>query len=124
MVVEGPNKTNKWWERGSEEKKKILLERINRFLNDYSDEIPGEVVHSTSENINYKVRTGWFATVNVFLETCKEVGEYFPESFTKKVKDFLKSFQERQKESIYTTPEEIQKANDLLRRAKGYLEEK
>jgi hypothetical protein len=101
-------------------------QRLNGLLNDWSEEIPDEIIHSTSEKKNYKVRGGWFTAIIHSIELGIHKG-YIPESFTTEVHSFLKDFKERHglvsnDETVRTTPEEIEKGNQLLRKAREYTE--
>lgn len=41
------------------------LIELKKLRDNYSDEIPGEIAHSTSENRDYKVRTSWWGQLNM-----------------------------------------------------------
>ena len=43
-------------------------EKLRHLRDDYSDEIPDEIIHSTSPNNAFKVRRGWFQGVTANLE--------------------------------------------------------
>jgi hypothetical protein len=122
--MEGPNTNNRWWEKGDEEKKKILIERLKFFLEDYSEDESDVVRHSTDKDKKFKVRTGWFTALHILFGTCKTLGKYLPDSLIKEIDEFLKEFQDRQKERDWTTHEEMKKANYLFKEVEEYLEGK
>ncbi len=58
-----------------EEEKLMRLppkDRLRHLRDDFSDEIPNEIIHSTSLNKAFKVRVGWFQGVTATLEAALE----------------------------------------------------
>lgn len=47
-------------------------DRLRHLRDDWSDEIPDEIIHSTSPNKAFKVRVGWFQGVTATLEAALE----------------------------------------------------
>lgn len=53
-------------EQMPEEKKesvKHYLDIFKRLRDEYSNEVPEEIIHSTSDNNKFKIRRGWFASL-------------------------------------------------------------
>ena len=103
------------------EKKKDLIKRIDNLLNDYSNEIPENLINGSFKIKNFKVRTNWFSGV---LNTIEDSEQLLPESFKLELYDFIKSFKEKRKDSdeIRTNKEEIDIVDNFLKRAKEYIE--
>ncbi len=116
----------------NEDKKINSVKSIDHLLNDFSNEIPEKMARELieggsnfgSEYYKLKVRINWFHGVLSTLESAYYKG-FLPEDFWKEITDFIKKFKESHiKTSDRTTKEEIEKADDLLRRAKEFIEKK
>ena len=114
-----------------EQKKQYILSEINLLLNDFSNEIPKEVIHGPREEgqKQYKVRVGWFTGVFGILNFIwNTFPECFPEEFKSEVTKFRSDFRinhpgyKVKNDPPTTTKEEIDKADDLLKRGKEFIE--
>jgi hypothetical protein len=114
--ISKPNRENK-------EEKLIFLREINNLLDNFSEEIPVEMIDGSQEQRNYKVRTNWFTGIIHILEYAITRGilgtEFLPE-----IEQFIKNFKSRRIEpsEIKTTSEEIDTGNNLLKKVKDYIE--
>lgn len=99
------------------------LKGIDNLLNNFLNEIPDELINgSEKENHIYKVRVNWFNGVFNALERAYLM-KLLSEDFRKEVHVFFEEFKEsHKKDSDRTTKEEIDKADDLLKRAKEIIE--
>ena len=107
-----------------EEWRNIYLQRFQDLHDNWSDEIPEEMIHSDNPvNNRYKVRGNWFATIKSNFENCKTF-KIFPEEFNEEWKSFFKTYTLRMmssKEEVRTTKEEIDAVNKLLIKAQEII---
>ncbi|MFA6274005.1 MAG: hypothetical protein WC662_02485 [Candidatus Paceibacterota bacterium] len=111
-------------------KKEELLTQIDSFLNDYSNEIPEKMAHDLISSpssfgekyYKLKVRVNWFTGFLGYLELAYHE-KFIPEDFWIEIIDFIKRFKENhKKDSDRTTKEQIDEADNLLKRAKEIIE--
>ena len=115
--------------RNKEENEKLkqrFLDYSEELLNDYSNEIPVEMLSGLKEKDHkYKVRGNWFISIRNWFTNLEMEKIYFPDDFIEEYKTFFKNFQQSHKPinnvEQRTTKEEIDKADDLLRRAQEYV---
>jgi len=103
------------------EKKDYVLKEADRLLNEYSEEIPENLINGMSENLFFKVRTNWFGGCFALLDYSDN---FFPSDFNEEWKEFFYTFKKRREndnDQTRTTKEEIEKANNLLLRAIEYI---
>ena len=94
----------------------MTLEHLKRLKEDFSDEIPGEVLHGNGES---KVRRNWWHGVVGDLGYLKSKGQISSE-LEGEVQDFLNYYtSEDFHEQSLTTGEDITRANDLIDRILG-----
>ena len=101
------------------------LERINEFLNDWNDDIPEKILHSTSENNKFKVRKGWFSGIlgeinllrlsGLLSEPEKEAIDKFYHDYSGDILGFT---------GRLTTAEDIERGNEVLLILKQAIESK
>jgi len=116
--------------KSEEEKIERIQKTISTFshlLNDFSDDIPNEIVAGTG---NYKVRRGeWLGPVVFDLDWAIRIGLITDEQLIEDINHFTEGIQRRNEERrkalnegtaegdhIMTTREEINTANSLLKR--------
>lgn len=87
-----------------------------RYLRDsFSDEIPEEVVHSTSPNKKFKVRKGWFQGVTATLERALDEGFVANHDIELQVKDFVEEYLSQDfKDKPLTEASDIFEANKII----------
>lgn len=111
-------------EKTPEEWRKIFLEDLRGYYDDYSDEIPEKIVNGQDEGVHkYKVRGNWFFAVRETLKSC-ELIKLFPEDFNTECHEFFKKYTERrikEKGEHRTTKEELERANEILLKAQEIL---
>ncbi len=119
MIEELPN-TNKTLE----DWRKIYLQRFKDFHDNFSDEIPEEMLNGLNpENHKYKVRGNWFASLRNSLDNAAN-WKMFPDDFNTEWRNFFKSYDTRMIEGggkARTTKEDIDTANKLLVRAQEII---
>lgn len=112
-------------ENKEELNKDYFLKEIDSLLNKNSEEIPDEMLHSFSTNNDYKIRTAWFHSIAQLVDYAIKL-KYIPDDFKNTiVKPFLDDYKQRREiegEKHRTTKEDIEKGNEILRKAKEYLE--
>lgn len=111
--------------------KHFVLTQIDTLLQNYSNEIPKEIIHSDDIHEggkDYKVRAAWFATIEIILRGIAK--KYLPKEFCDEALALLVSVKlidprggKDGKLIHITTKEEIEKGDDLLRRAKILLQD-
>ena len=100
---------------------KTITDHI-RFLRDtFSDEIPGEVIHSDAKNNRFKVRRNWWVGLLADLENGLEDGEFSDPQVQREIKDFTEFYYHRPNffDKPLTTADDIARANSLIRRILG-----
>ncbi len=116
--------TEKLQSKTPEDWKNIYLQRFKDFHDNFSDEIPEEMINGENpENHKYKVRGNWFAGVRNSLDFIASQN-LFPEDFNEEWRSFFKAYGKRMTESnenIRTTKEEIDTVNNLLKKAQELL---
>ena len=88
----------------------------------YSEEIPEEIIHSGSQNNKYKVRAGWFHNVSLrfdVLNKRKMVPEYLMQKRAELLRDYNTSVE---KNNGRTQREDIDKWNGLINDVLKHLE--
>lgn len=107
-----------------EDWKSIYLQRFKDLHDNFSNEIPEEMLNGLNpENHKYKVRGNWFASVKNNFSNAERMN-MFPEDFNKEWHEFFAAYSKRMLGSTYkvrTTKEEIDVANNLLKRAQELL---
>ncbi|MDD5147284.1 MAG: hypothetical protein PHV63_01870 [Candidatus Daviesbacteria bacterium] len=99
---------------------KEFREDLIRYRGGYSDEIPEEILHSTSPNNNFKVRKSWFQGLVAHLENGIVFGEITEPDTIRKVERGLRRFtSERFRQKVRTTRRDIQYANLLIELVTG-----
>lgn len=105
-------------EIGLSEEKKMILDKLVEFLEDWEDEIPEEVVKSGDKKI--KCRTRWFTNVVNYTKAAKDFGYLDSDSgLCHEVEQFSLAHTLRNSEFQdrgLTTPEQIEGGNALLRK--------
>lgn len=106
-----------------QEQNEYFLKEIDVLLN-VSEEIPERMIDGSQIDKDYKVRTNWFAGVVHLLEYAINKN-MLEQEFRVEIKKFIKIFKSRHiNDKIRTTYEEIEMGNQLLRKAKNYIENK
>lgn len=105
-----------------EAEKKELIGKIDSFLNDFTNDIPEELVKLDDPNYyKYKVRVNWFQGVSYILESATNK-QLISEGLKNEVAVFFDNFKERHAvKDVRTTKEEIEKAENLLKKVKDEL---
>ena len=108
----------------------VYLQRFKDLHDNFSDEIPNEIVHgNNSENYKYKIRGNWFVTVRTCLQNAKLLN-FFPKEFNDEWEDFFLTWSQKKPErkndelgtvDTINTKEEIERANDFLIRAQEII---
>jgi len=105
--------------------KEYLIQKLEHFRDDFGDEIPAEVVHSSSPDNKFKARRGWFHLVAGHLKYGLEDGYIKDPVLKEKVEDFLKWCVEgdfkKGGDARLTTEEDIAKANEVINSVLGSL---
>lgn len=103
-IVGGENRAEKDW-----------FQELRRLRDDYIDEIPPYVVHSTSKKNNYKVRRGWITQVLMvlhFVYTDKIVRDV---KRRHKIKYHIEYFSSEEfRTQLLVTDEDIAKNNKII----------
>ena len=101
-VSEGPNE-------------KIIL-RLRHFKDDYSDEIPETILHSTSSNPPplYKVRKAWFQSLSSTFNQVKRAKITIDTTLTGKIRAFQAMIHDLAFKQRLTTKEDIDQANEII----------
>jgi hypothetical protein len=95
-----------------------------RLLNDYSDDLPAEVVHSISENNKYKCRAAWWGVLNIRMSGLEDRG-ILPTEISTEYHDVMQNYETHLKQrGGLTSAEDISAANSLLRKTISYLEDR
>lgn len=118
MKEGSPQKTIEDWKR-------IYLQRFKDFHDNFSDEIPKEIVTGKNEeNYKYKVRINWFAAIKNSFQSAALMN-IFPEDFNEEYTKFFRTYDERMASDkgrpVRTTKEEIDTANNLLKKAQEII---
>ena len=97
----------------------LLFEQLKVFRNEWSEEIPEEILNSAEGkdgDRRYKVRKGWFTNVGLALENLKDMGELTTEAQRDAVQEFIDNFSgaEEFKGKARVTAADIKKANELI----------
>jgi hypothetical protein len=107
-----------------EDWKSIYLQRFKDYHDNYSDEIPNEIINGENpENHKYKVRGNWFAAVKNSLENAALM-KMLPEDFNEECRIFFREYGKRMLEGneiVRTTKEEIDIVNNLLLKAQQII---
>ena len=117
MLEKEPKKTLEQW-------KDLYLKKFKSYHDDYSDEIPKQMLHGdNSANYKYKVRGNWFFAVRSSLQNC-EILKMFPEEFNQEWKDFFSNYSKRMIEAKgegRTTGQDLETANRILLKAQEII---
>ncbi|QQR50152.1 hypothetical protein IPF86_03680 [Candidatus Nomurabacteria bacterium] len=110
--------------KSHEDWKNHLLKMFKDFHDNFSDEIPEQIVHGDNpKNYKYKVRGNWLAGVRTALQNAALL-KMFPEDFNTEWKSFYKAWDQKMKESnstARTTKEEIDIVNNFLIKAQEII---
>ncbi len=107
-----------------DDKKQIRLvyDRLTYGLNEFSDIIPTESVHSGSKNNKYKCRKAWWCVLRDEVDALQEVNALSDE-FEKRFQSLWIDYRSTvDKEEYGVKPEQIQQANSLIRNILSDLE--
>ncbi len=105
-----------------EQKRKRLLEILYELRDGYSSEIPERIVHSTDENIKYKVRASWFGMVWLYFDGLFR-GDLIPRALIQKRDEVMQNVTTRLKlNKGLTSRLDIEEVDRLLTDAIDYLE--
>src|SRR6185436_2482793 len=102
-----------------------FITKLKELHDDYTDEIPQEIMHG-GDNVDdfkkYKVRGNWFTAVKHNLENAA-LKKFFPEDFVKEFTSFFNAYQNRMSsgKDVRTTKEEIDTANNILIKAQEII---
>ncbi len=105
------------------EKERISpIEYLRTLRDDYSDEIPKQVLHgpvTSSDSLKFKVRSNWWQGVVGGLGSLQEKG-LVPTGLEQEVKDFVDRYtSEKFHTRTLTTKEDVVKANELITKIVG-----
>jgi len=89
------------------------LARLKYLRDEFSDEIPNEILHSPMGQPKYKVRKNWFQGVVADATNIVSSG-YASEDSKRQLKEFHEYYEVSEMRSRLTTREDIDKANSLL----------
>ena len=106
----------------NEDRIKETYSHLVEWLNEYSDDIPVEEVHSGSKNNKYKCRKGWWCFFRDEIEALRRINALpigMEERFNVLWEDYLSTVE---REEYGVKPEQIKEANDLLRAVISDLE--
>lgn len=108
-----------------EERKKEYIEYFKTLHDNYSNEIPEEMIDGLDpKNHEYKVRGNWFTAIYNKFQNCESFG-LFSEEFNEEWKSFFSKYGERMWSDggrpVRTTKEEIEKADSLLIKAQEII---
>lgn len=107
----------------SEENRKKSIDFLRSLLDDWSDEVPDEVIRGYDENKNFKVRKNWFMAVVGQLELAAIDFLDNNKDLALDIKSFsIECTSKEFHESKKTPLEYVHRANDLLKRTLEYLE--
>jgi hypothetical protein len=91
-----------------------ILDRLQDLRLGWSDEIPREIIHSTSKDTKYKVRGSWFGIVLLRLELLENKGILAKESFDKYSKRYAEIQAQRIARNGLTSRGDIEGINKIL----------
>ena len=98
------------------------LEKLMILLHDFSDEIPTEIIHSSTINNKFKVRAWWFQAGGLRIIRLYKLW-LLPDPFITEYDLCIKSYRKHHKENWwFTTKEDIDTMNTLLHRTIDYLQ--
>jgi hypothetical protein len=93
----------------------LPLEHLRFLRDEYSDEIPTEIIHSTAKNNRFKVRKAWFAGLVGDLELVITDGLVTDRSIALMAEAFMEKYTgEGFQHQVRTTKEDIELANNLI----------
>ncbi len=106
------------------EKIQKMIAKLSHLKNDFSEDIPKEIIHSTSKNAGtYKVRKVWFTMLTLLLNDIMYREHLLNnEKLTKKIKDYKQKVTNSQFNTRLTTREDINEANTLIDEVVAELE--
>jgi hypothetical protein len=94
----------------------MVFERLRRLKNNYSDEIPDEVLHGEG---GYKVRRNWWHGVVGYVDQLKDQGQ-IPKELQTEVDQFITHYTSPDfHQQDLTTEDDIKRANSLLDKLLG-----
>ncbi len=111
-------------EKNVRSKKEYLEHYLNRLklsLEDFSDEIPKEVIHSFTENNKYKVRAAWWSSVSLNIYGLHEKG-LLSDELSDEYKQVCEFHQKNLDEAGLTKKEDIDAINTFLKKVIQTLE--
>ena len=92
-----------------------LLEHLRGLRDDWSDEIPEEIIHSDAPDSKFKVRASWFVGVTADVFCALEEGEIKTPQGRAAAEQLITRFtSEEWANQDLTTAEDIQEANRLI----------
>lgn len=95
--------------------------RLNLLLNDFSDEIPGEVIHSFTAENKFKVRAAWWSSVTLNIVGLKKA-DLITEDLMNEYNQILYFHQKNLDETGLTAKKDIEEINLFIRKVIQYLE--
>lgn len=104
--------------------KEEMLKWLERLLNEWSDEVPEEILHGEGK---FKVRVNWWNAVTGWMNVIMGKNLIEDDELIERMKKFVKTYAGRdywQRGHKRTTKEDIDTANHLLTDMIGYLKEK
>ncbi len=98
-----------------ERNERYCLERLRWLRDEFSDEIPEEILSGVSPQKNFKVRRNWWQGVVGTLANALERGKITNPEVQEEVKGFLEHYtSEKFHEQPLTTAEDIKRANEII----------
>ena len=88
------------------------VKMLNHLRNEYSDEIPNEIINSTSDNPLYKVRKAWFD--NIIRVIHEMAMDYYFMDDTTELDKFTSYYTSGEFQARLTTAEDISRGNEVL----------
>ena len=99
--------------------KEYLVQKLEHLRDDFHDEIPAEVVHSSSPDNKFKAQRGWFHLVAGYLKSGLDDGYISDPTLKEKIEGFVEwchegEFKKMGYDETLTREEDIVKANDVI----------
>tara|TARA_Y100000310_G_scaffold333304_1_gene410590 strand:- start:1430 stop:1828 length:399 start_codon:yes stop_codon:yes gene_type:complete len=95
-----------------------------RMLNEYSDDLPAEVVHSTSKDNKYKCRAALWGILNMRMGELEKRG-LLPTEISSEYHTIMQDYETHLKQRAgLTSAEDISAASSLLRKTISCLDER
>lgn len=98
---------------------RYICQRLIELRDEYSDEIPKEIVHSTSPNNRFKCRASWWGILEFRVGVLRD-RRIIPESLVQEYEQIIRDYKNRTRG--ITTEENISSANKLISNLITYLQ--